>query len=96
MELDPQRAACPATCPDPTLTPLTVMPEGDYIADAASYQLRLSQDICCLEYSTSYYMSGFSLMSRLTRSRVGVADAIFSIVRAGRWGACALPRMPPG
>jgi hypothetical protein len=82
VELDPQRAACPTSCPDPSNALIPVYPEGDYISQPVAYQLRLSQSICCLEYSTSYYMSGFSLMSRLQQSRLTVLDTIFSVVRA--------------
>ena len=81
VELDPTRAACTASCPDTTVALLPVLPESDYITDPETYQLRLSQDICCLDYSTSYYLSGFSLMSRLHRTRYTVMDAIFSMVR---------------
>ena len=82
VELDPQRAACPASCPDPSNALIPVYPESDYVSQPVAYQLRLSQSICCLEYSTSYFMSGFSLMSRLQQSRLTVLDAIFSVVRA--------------
>lgn len=78
------RAACPASCPDPSAALLPVLPESDYITDPETYQLRLSQDICCLDYSTSYYMSGFSLLSRVHRVHLSVGDAIFSMVRAMR------------
>ena len=79
VELDPQRAACPATCPDPSVALLPVLPEEDYVLNPVPYQLRLAQDICCLEYSSSYYMSGFALMSRLKRTRISVLEAIFSM-----------------
>ena len=79
VELDPQRAACPASCPDPSTALLPVLSEEDYVTDPVPYQLRLAQDICCLEYSSSYYMSGFALMSRLKRNRISVLDAIFSM-----------------
>ena len=79
VELDPQRAACPASCTDPSQSLIPVLPEDDYITNPVPYQLRLSNDICCLEYSTSHYMSGFALMSRMHRSRLSVLDAIFSM-----------------
>ena len=99
VELDPTRAACTASCPDTTVALLPVLPESDYISDPETYQLRLSQDICCLDYSTSYYMSGFSLMSRLHRTRYTVMDAIFSMVSVracSRIRSCRVAAFPAG
>ncbi len=82
VELDPQRAACPASCPDTAVSPLPVYQESDYTAQ--TYQLRLNEDICCIDYSTSYYMSAFSLLSRLQRNRLTPLEAIFSMARGVR------------
>ena len=75
VEYEAGRAACPTTCPDPSVTPLPDLPGADYTQ--ASYRDRLDT-ICCLEYGVPHLpANGFALFSKVVpreyAARSGVA-----------------------
>ena len=77
VELDPSRAACTASCPDTSVSPLPDLPGADYVL--ASYRDRLST-ICCLEFGVSHMpASGFALLSKAHGSGASLVGAILSL-----------------
>jgi hypothetical protein len=76
VEMDPGRAICDTSCPDPSVTPLPELSAADYGQDA--YLSRLEQ-MCCLDYGVPYYQSGFALMSLSTGAPTTLITAIVSV-----------------
>jgi hypothetical protein len=76
VEMDPGRAICDVTCPDPSVLLLPELPAADYGQDA--YLSRL-ENMCCLDYGVPYYQSGFALMSLATGSPTTLMTAIVSV-----------------